>query len=420
MKKGIPVALAVLAICFLTSYAAWAQIAPSEQHVRKIVTFQPGFTGQSSHARAVERHGGAVSKHLGLINAAAVHVPLSRLAELAAESGVLRIDDDIVIRAVDCQPGDGAVASSSLPAGGVLRVRPSRLRGGPGNTPKSTQVTPSGIAQIDAPAAWAITTGAKVKVALLDTGIDYMHPDLAANIKGGANIVSFRRPASDDNGHGTHVAGIVAALNNMVGVVGVGPNIELYNVKVLGADASGMLSDIIAGLDWCVTNHMQVVNMSLETTEDNQAFHDAITKAYQAGLVMVAAAGNYGAGADTVEFPARYGEVIAVSAVDSTNNLAWFSSVGPEVALAAPGVAIRSCYLGDGYMTLSGTSMASPHVAGVAALIISTPVGSYDTNGNGIWDPDEVKARLMATAQNLNLLPTQQGAGLVRADLAVR
>ena len=134
---------------------------------------------------------------------------------------------------------------------------------------------------------------------------------------------------------------------------------------------------------------------------------------------MVAAAGNDGA-ANTVNYPAKYPEVIAVSAIGQDDKLAGFSSFGPEVDIAAPGVTIKSTYNDGYYKSLNGTSMACPHVVGVAALVLSTAVGAYDTDGDGAWGPSEVKNKLEATAENLGLSSNEQGAGLVRADLAVQ
>ncbi|SFR18261.1 Subtilase family protein [Desulfoscipio geothermicus DSM 3669] len=164
----------------------------------------------------------------------------------------------------------------------------------------------------------------------MDTGIDLSHPDLLANIKGGYNAIKPNKSPADDNGHGTHVAGIIAAVNDNIGVVGVAPQAELYAVKVLSANGSGYLSDIIEGLEWCITNNMQVINMSLGTSSEVQSFHDAVIKVYNAGIVMVAAAGNSGPGDNTVEYPAKYEEVIAVSATSDNDAIASFSSRGPD------------------------------------------------------------------------------------------
>ena len=183
----------------------------------------------------------------------------------------------------------------------------------------------------------------------------------------------------------------------------------------------GFLSDVIEGLEWSVTSGMQVVNMSLGTTSDVQSFHDAVIKVNQAGIVQVAAAGNDGS---AVNFPSAYAEVIAVAAVgensDGTLSAASFTSRGAEVDLSAPGVSVLSTYKGSSYTTLSGTSMATPHVAGAAALVLTTLPGTYDLNSNGRWDPVEVQSKLMATSENIGLDPALFGSGFLRADQAVQ
>jgi subtilisin family serine protease len=164
---------------------------------------------------------------------------------------------------------------------------------------------------------------------------------------------------------------------------------------------------------------MQVINMSLGTTSDIQSFHNTVIAAKNAGIVVVAAAGNSGG---AVSFPAAYPEVIAVSATDQNNVIASWSSCGPEVDLSAPGVNIYSTYKGTGYATLSGTLMAVPHVAGTAALVLNTSVGAYDLNGNNKWNPDEVQKKLQDTATDLGNsgFDNLYGWGLVNAFSAVQ
>ncbi len=183
-------------------------------------------------------------------------------------------------------------------------------------------------------------------------------------------------------------------------MIGVGPQINLYAIKVLGANGSGYLSDVIEGIQWAINNGMQVVNMSLGTTADIQSFHNAVIVAKNANIVLVVVAGNSGS---SVDYPAAYPETIAVSATDKNNQIASSSSRSSEVDLAAPGVSIYSTYKGTGYKTLSGTSMAAPHVTGAAALVINTPIAgsTYDLNGNGIWDSLEVQQKLQDRATDL-------------------
>ena len=161
--------------------------------------------------------------------------------------------------------------------------------------------------------------------------------------------------------------------------------------------------------------------MSLGSQQDNASFHEAVQNAYHAGIVQIAAAGNYGLEGGAISYPAIYSETIAVSSIDSLGNWDPYSSYGEQIDLIAPGVDVRSTYKDGLYARISGTSMAAPHVTGTVALILSTlPNNQFDVNHNGIWDPSEILMKLKLTSQNLGLPVQQQGAGLVRADEAIR
>jgi len=295
--------------------------------------------------------------------------------------------------------------------------------------PVSAQTTPWGITAVGASKAWPTSRGAGVKVAVIDTGIQSNHPDLAANIKGGIHF--YQSGASvlsdsnweDDNGHGTHVAGTIAALDNTKGVVGVAPDVELYAVKVLSSTGSGTWDTVAAGVRWAADHGMNVASMSIGGSVGSQTLADAISYAYGKGVVLVAAAGNGGDGSSsTIEtsYPAAYPEVIAVGAVDATLKVASFSSSAPYVALCGPGVSVNSTYKGSTYKLLSGTSMATPHVSATAALVLRTQISTtYDANSNGVWDPAEVKAKLQASAVDLGVSANFCGSGLVKASAAV-
>lgn len=241
---------------------------------------------------------------------------------------------------------------------------------------------PWNIKMVKAPGAWARGyDGWNVKVAVLDTGIDYNHPDLY--IFGGVDFTgsgSYR----DYHGHGTHCAGIIAAREYRGQTVGVAPRARLYAVKVLGDDGYGYTSDIIAGMDWCVRNGIKVASMSLGGSyAPTEAYKNAVSRCQQNGVLVVAAAGNsgytnfpwVGAPANSARDNWWSTSPIAVGAVDWNNNLASFSSRGRQylpwnpVGCVAPGVSVTSTYLNNGYTTMSGTSMACPHVAGLAALL---------------------------------------------------
>ncbi|MBI4423868.1 MAG: S8 family peptidase [Elusimicrobia bacterium] len=263
---------------------------------------------------------------------------------------------------------------------------------------------PWGIRRVNAPAAWSATQGAGVRVAVIDTGIDSKHPDIAPNYAGGYNALEKDKAPMDDNGHGTHVAGTIAAAKDEKGVVGVAPKARLYAVKVLDADGGGTLTGIIKGIVWCARNNIQVANMSLGAPTGSFFMHLAVKYAKMKGVTIVAAAGNSG---KSVSYPGGYEEVIGVAASDAGNRIAPWSSRGPEVDLIAPGVDVLSDEPGGGLAVHSGTSMATPHVAGLAALAVTQGAGS----------PQAVRAVLLGAAERLpGLSGEQQGAGLVNAQ----
>jgi subtilisin family serine protease len=261
---------------------------------------------------------------------------------------------------------------------------------------------PWGIARVNAPNAWAKTQGQGVRVAVIDTGIDLNHPDLKANIAGGYNAIDPSLPPQDDNEHGTHVAGTIAGIWNGKGVVGVAPKARLYAVKVLNKKGSASLTSIIKGLVWAGKNNMQVANMSLGAPIGSIFMRLAVNYAISHGVVIIAAAGNSGG---SVGYPAAYDDVIAVSASDNHDKIADFSSRGSKVEFIAPGVAVYSSVPGGGYDTFSGTSMATPHVTGLAALAVSL-------GANGV---DGVRSSLRRAAKSIGLPRDQEGYGMIDA-----
>ena len=361
---------------------------------RKIVVFKSGILNESAREALVKKFDGVKIKDLTLIDGKAVLLSPKAEAALAKEAGILRIDNDVEVFAL---------------------ARPIKAEKTP--KPQPAEVLPWGIDRIDAEKVWGITTADPIKVAIIDTGIDVKHPDLKDNLKGGVSTVWYTYSYNDDNGHGTHVAGIAGAIDNTIGVIGVAPKIDLYAVKVLDRRGSGYLSDVIEGLDWAIQNKMQVVNMSLGTTANVLSFEEAVQRVNAAGITQVAAAGNTGG---VVIYPAAYPEVIAVSATDSTDTIASWSSRGPEIDLAAPGVSIYSTYKGSTYKTLSGTSMAAPHVAGAAALVIDKKTCDY--NLDGICTPSEVQQKLQEKAVDLGTsgFDNLYGWGLVNAYNAIQ
>ncbi len=243
-------------------------------------------------------------------------------------------------------------------------------------------------------AAWDCGTGAGVTVAVLDTGVDTTHPEFAGRVTAGPRFVgsAIADPTGgrdDAHGHGTHVAGTVAAAaNNGQGVAGVAPGASLLSVQVLDESGSGLSSGIAAGITWSVQRGADVINLSLGGPSTMPDVAAAIEHARSNGVVVVAAAGNDGS-SSTVSYPARHGQVVAVGAHEIGRTHSAFSNRGPELDVSAPGSSIRSTQPGGTYSYKSGTSMAAPHVAGVAALMLDAGIA-----------PEDVPALIVGTADD--------------------
>ncbi|MEB3221582.1 MAG: S8 family serine peptidase [Candidatus Sericytochromatia bacterium] len=225
-----------------------------------------------------------------------------------------------------------------------------------------------GVEAINAPVIWPFTTGTGMKVAVIDTGVDASHPDLAGRVLPGLDLVNDDNDARDDHGHGTHVAGTIAAIaNNGVGTAGVAPGAQVLPIKVLNSQGQGNNADIAAGILAAADRGAHVINLSLGGTDDSETLRRAIANVQARGVIVVAAAGNDGV--STPFFPAANEGVIGVAAVDSNRARASFSNFGDYIDVAAPGVSIGSTKLGSGTAKMSGTSMAAPHVAAACALL---------------------------------------------------
>jgi len=350
---------------------------PPDGLVKVLIGFKekPGAAQQA----LVKGVGGKIKYTYHIVDAIAASIPEKAIEALQKNPNVTHVELDVKVYALDAELDN---------SWGVKRIG-------------------SGFVHDDD------NKGTGVNIAIIDSGIDYTHPDLDDNYAGGYDFVNDDNDPMDDDGHGTHVAGTVAAEDNGSGVVGVAPEASLYALKVLDSGGSGYFSDIIKALEWCMSNDIQVTNNSYGSSGDpGITVEEAFNNAYNAEIIHVAAAGNSGnppGKGDNVGYPAAYDSVIAVAATDQSDERARWSSTGPDVELAAPGVSIYSTYIG-GYSTLSGTSMASPHVAGVAALVIAS----------GISDAMVVRTKLQETADDLGATgwDSQFGYGLVDADEA--
>lgn len=375
----------VLATLVTSVFMASTVSAVPPERVEVIIEF-PNLPGPAEK-RLVEKHGGQVKRTFRIVNAVSASLPAAAAMRVRNEAGVISVVADGKVEAHDLEK-----------TWGVKRIQCGPVHAGMVGPP---------------------VLGTGVKVAIVDTGIDYTHPELRLNYAGGYDFANNDSNPYDDDGHGTHVAGTVAALRNGSGAVGAAPEAALYGIKVLGADGSGSWSWILAGLDWCVDNGVDVANFSLgSSSHPGRTVERAFENAAASGLLMIASAGNDGEGSDTVGYPAKFSSVVAVASTTKTDGRSSFSSTGPSVELAAPGSGILSTLRGGGFGFMSGTSMASPHVAGVAALVIAA--GVVDTNGNGRIN-DDVRAILQMTAQDLGTIGEDDhfGHGLVNAATAV-
>jgi len=288
------------------------------------------------------------------VSSASAQVPLA-----PADAGSIlvrfRADADPVLAMTKAQLGGVARTALSLvpglyrvdvPAGttqaaiGALLADPGVMYAEPNFIyfAEGTQPTPPGVTMVNAPMAWGQTLGAGVRVAVLDTGVDFGHPDLPLPVASASFIAG--ETAQDGNRHGTHVSGTILGLDNTIGVVGVAPSAQLLIAKVLANSGGGSTDGIIQGMGWAVSNQARVINMSLGGGGFSQAFSDACDAALTGGCLVVASAGN--SGTSTPNFPASYTGAMSVSAVGFNSSLASFSSFGTTVAITAPGVGILS------------------------------------------------------------------------------
>jgi len=336
--------------------------APGLERVPVLISFRQ--TPGPSEQALVRSHGGTIKHSYHLVRGIAASIPQPAIAGLANNPNVTEVEPDLTVFAFD--ELDSCWGVKHIGAGIVH---------GTGNR------------------------GTGVKVAIIDSGIDYNHSDLNDNYAGGYDFANDDADPMDDYGHGTHVAGTVAAEDNGYGAVGVAPDADIYALKVITASGSGSYSDVIAALQWAVDNGIQVTNNSYGSSAyPGTLVKNAFKNAEAAGIVNICAAGNYGNSAGTGEnmiYPARFDSCIAVAATLSNDTKASFSSTGAEMLLAAPGSSIYSTSRGGGYTYMSGTSMACPHVAGTAALVIAAGIGDVRTQlintaddlGEPGWDP---------------------------------
>ncbi len=383
---------------FLFNYDAPPATAQTVTYTRVLVSFTSA-PGQDE-VSLIANFGGRVLQSYHLVPVILAMVPVNVIKSLSEAPGVVRVEADTVAEV----PGDALGSPDNSPAD--VRVGEGARDNAPGQT------LPWGVDKIGAPLVHPTNKGTGVKIAILDTGVDLTHPDL--KIASQVTFVAGATSAQDDHGHGTMVAGIIGALDNDFGVIGVAPEAQVYAVKVLGSNGSGYIGDIINGLQWAVDNGMQVVNMSFGGGVWPQAGEQALNYACNAGIVLVAGAGNLGTAdgaGDNIGYPARYNAVMAVGAVDEQLNRLGNSSTGYTLESVAPGSNIFTTALGGGYGLVGNTSAAAAHVSGAAALLIKA----------GVTNNLEVRRRLRDTALDLGSRgwDPQYGKGLINVYRAI-
>jgi subtilisin len=229
---------------------------------------------------------------------------------------------------------------------------------------------PWGVEHVKAPDAWNHSSGQRIRIGVIDTGIDFNHPDLRHAIGKGINLLYPHMLAWDDNGHGTHIAGTIAGSGLHKGIIGVAPKATIHPVKAFDQQGSAYVSDIIRGIEWCVQHKINIINMSFGMKMFNKSLRTAIVHAYRSGTVIVASSGNDGR-KSTVDFPARFPQVVSVGATTRKETVAKFTNRNHNIDVYAPGERIYSTWLHGKYHEMSGTSMATAHVSGVTALMLS-------------------------------------------------
>ena len=375
---GVSLVVAMSLVSATGSLLSAQQLGSQTDRADVLIGFRS--TPSAADEDVIRSAGGVVRHRFHIVPAIAAQVPRAALAGLQRHPRVTVVEPDGEVFAIDEYDN----------AWGVARIGAEPLHA-------------SGV------------RGAGIKVAVIDTGIAYTHSDLAANYVSGRDFVNNDTDPMDDNNHGTHVAGTIAAVLNGTGVVGVAPEARLYGVKVLNASGSGSWSNIMAGVEWAADNGIQITNNSYGGSGyPGTLVEAAFANSAAAGVLHIAAAGNSGTCAgstDTVGYPAKFASVVAVAATQQNDTRPCFSSTGPDVELAAPGVNILSTVRNGGYSAFNGTSMASPHAAGVAALVW----------GAGATTAAQVRQILRDTAIDIGSVgrDTFYGFGLVDAVAAV-
>lgn len=271
----------------------------------------------------------------------------------------------------------------------------------------SAQIVGWEISDFDIQSYWKYSTGSNIVVGVLDTGCDINHDDLKANILDGYNAIEDNSNCNDDNGHGTHVAGTVAAKNNSLGMVGVSPDAKILPIKVLNKNGSGTAAHIAKGIFWAAKNGCDIITMSLASPGSSTLIENAIKYAIDNNVVVVCAAGNNGQ-SHPIMYPAKLDTTIAVGAVGKSLNICDFTCMGPELDFLSPGENIFSCAPNNSYAIMSGTSMATPFAVGCIALSLSA-IKNYKAYTN--------KHKLISLLNSNTLKIKDSPCGIIRPNV---
>lgn len=262
-------------------------------------------------------------------------------------------------------------AYDELTGGVILQFKLSDFRVSGVTQRHSGEVIDYGVKMSGAPLEWGETMGEGIRIGVIDTGVDLRHEDLRGAIAEARNFVDERKSAQDDNGHGTHICGIIGARYNGIGVVGVAPKCSLYVAKAFDDEGSADFEAIKKSFQWLISRRVHIINMSFSSSTANDEYEQIVKEAFDNNITLVCAAGNDGRapmGINTIGYPARFPETIAVSAVDPYKRITKFSSQGAQSEICAAGKDIYSTCINNSYIKLSGTSMATPIISGAVAL----------------------------------------------------
>ncbi|MFD0674522.1 S8 family serine peptidase [Cohnella sp. GCM10027633] len=338
------------------------------------------FSGQDDYARFLHHLQAALPQHpqlgrivpLGVMPALICPVPWTTAVPPPLQGALLLEPDE-------------AVQIQALQSGSIV----------------SERGIPWGVGHIGAPAAWSRTTGHRVKVGVIDTGVDFGHPDLRHSLERGINLLERMELPQDDNGHGTHIAGTIAAANQRQGMIGVAPRARIHPIKAFDHNGTAYVSDIILGIEWCVRNGIDVVNMSFGMKTRSRSLYAAVSGAFRAGVLIVASSGNDGRNG-SIDYPARYNHTVAVGATTRQGRIAGFTNRSGLIDVYAPGERIVSAWLRGKHREMSGTSMATSHVTGAVALLLGLKPG---------LSPGQVKTIIQRSAVPLKNGKTPRSAG---------